>query len=40
MDELHLQRFKLLAVGCAEGHVICGPVQLCSGFEGCVASKR
>lgn len=39
MDELHLQRFKLLAVGYAKGHVIYGLVQLCSGFEGCVASK-
>lgn len=39
MDELHFQRFKLLAVGYAKGHAIYGLVQLCSGFEGCVASK-
>lgn len=39
MDELHLQRFKLLAGGYAKGYVIYGSVQLCSGFEGCVASK-
>lgn len=39
MAELQLQRFKLLAVGYAKGHVIYGPVQLCSGFEGCVASS-
>lgn len=39
MDELHLQRFKLLAGGYAKGFVIYGSTQLCSGFEGCVASK-
>jgi len=39
MGELHLQSFKLLAEGYAKEHVIYGLRQLCSGFEGCVASK-
>lgn len=37
MDELQLQKFKLLAAGYAKGHVIYRLMQLCSGFEGCVA---